>query len=72
MITETVLSAIFNGVLSLISGLVDAMTSAMSTAPDFVFGIPSPLWFVVSYLMLQMTVLYPLAFSWWVWRQVKG
>ena len=71
MIVETVVTALFNAVPGVIRLMIDRI-SAGTTAPDYVFYVPEPLWFIVSYILAWVTVIFPIGLAWWVWRQVKA
>lgn len=71
MITERILTTLVNGLLSIIGNLIATVFST-DAMPSYQFGVPTPLWFIVAFIIGNVAAVYPIVFTWWLWRQVKG
>lgn len=72
MVTEQILTAIYETVIGIIATLLNQINNAVPNAPDYQFPIPEPLWFIVQYVLINVGIIYPIVLAYWAWRQFKA
>lgn len=71
MITEAVLTTVVTGILYIVGQVWNAMLGALQV-PTYQFGIPLPMWPIITSYVQGAVQVYPLALTWFLWRQVKS